>query len=224
MSVIFITGIDTGVGKTYVTGALARYLKDQGKSVITCKLVQTGSTHPPEDLLMHRQFMQESLHAYDQQGITCPYVFSYPASPHLAAGMENKTINPDKIDQATDRLTKEFEYVLMEGAGGICVPLTPSYTILDFLTERRYPCVVVSSPKLGSINHTLLTLEMLANKNVPVLGICYSLAIPSTLEITKNTEALLRERYPHLPFVFVPFLNIEKKLVVVDFSSFKLET
>jgi dethiobiotin synthetase len=219
MSVIFITGIDTGVGKTYVTGALAKHLKDQGKSVITCKPVQTGSAHPPEDLVVHRQFMQEPLHALDQEGITCPYVFSYPASPHLAAEMEHTKIDPQIIDQNTEKLEKEFEYVLMEGAGGICVPFTKEYTILDFLTHRKYPTVVVTSPKLGSINHTIMTVEMLLSKNIPIAGLCYSLANTSTQEITKSTEALLRERYPQIPLLVVPSLKPADP-PTLDFSFF----
>jgi dethiobiotin synthetase len=222
MSIIFIGGIDTGVGKTYVTGLLANYLKSRGKSVITSKIVQTGSKTPAEDILVHRKLMQEPIHKIDEQGITCPYVFPYPASPHLAAELENTTINPKIIDQNTDKLNKEFDYVLMEGVGGICVPLTKEYTILDFLTTRQYPCVVVTFPKPGSINHTLLTLETLRTKKIPILGMCYSLAVPSTPEITADTQALLQARYPHLPMVVIPAIDIESKPVAIDFSAFKL--
>jgi len=223
MSVIFITGIDTGVGKTYVTGLLAHYLKTRGISVITSKIVQTGCQGISEDIILHRKLMREELTVFDQQGITCPYVLQYPASPHLAACRENKIIIADVIDQATEALCKNFSLILMEGVGGIYVPLTNTYTVLDFLKIRHYPCLVVTSPKLGSINHTLLTLETLRTNNIPILGLCYSLAIPAPPEIIADTQCLLQSRYPEIPFVVIPVVEPDTFSDSIDFSLLKID-
>ena len=89
---IAIGGIDTGVGKSIVSGLLARHLLDQGRVVITQKLVQTGCNGRPEDILLHRRLMGAGWHRLDEQRLTCPYCFPFPASPHL----ENRpSINRD---------------------------------------------------------------------------------------------------------------------------------
>ena len=97
MSVIFITGIDTGAGKSIATGLIARYLYKNNKSVITQKIVQTGCEKISEDIALHRKIMGIDLNEDDKKGLTCPYTFKYPASPHLAAQMEQKEIDLDVV-------------------------------------------------------------------------------------------------------------------------------
>ncbi len=97
MKKIFITGIDTDVGKTIVTGLLAAYLNQKGIYTITQKIVQTGCTEFSEDIRVHRQLMKLNLCNEDRSGLTCPYVFKYPASPNLAAKLENTKIEVQKI-------------------------------------------------------------------------------------------------------------------------------
>ena len=97
MPTIAITGIDTGVGKTLITGLFARHLRAAGHSVITQKLVQTGCAGMSEDILLHRRLMGIDLTDADRQGITCPYVFALPASPHLAASAEGRVIDLDCV-------------------------------------------------------------------------------------------------------------------------------
>ncbi len=174
MSIVFITAIDTGVGKTVVTGLMARYLAMRGKHVITQKLVQTGCRGVSEDIAVHRELMGIEWTADDEQGLTCPYVLDYPASPHLAAAVQAVRIDPNVLREATDTLAARYEHVLIEGVGGIEVPLTETMTTLDYVAERAYPLVVVSSPRLGSINHTLLTLRAARMRGLDVLGIVYN--------------------------------------------------
>ncbi|HBT78045.1 MAG TPA: hypothetical protein DEB39_14230, partial [Planctomycetaceae bacterium] len=173
MSVFFVGGIDTGVGKSFVTGLLGRFFRLRGNNVITQKLVQTGSVLA-EDILLHRYLMGIPPFPEDRDGTTCPQVFELPASPHLAAAQENRVVDLDGIDAATRRLRERFEVVLIEGAGGLCVPLRRNYLIADYLRERHYPLVLVTSGKLGSINHTLLTLEVAANRGIPLAGVVYN--------------------------------------------------
>ena len=172
--VICISGIDTDIGKTIATGLLGKALLSQGYSVITQKVAQTGCTGISEDILKHRELMDTGLYPEDTNGLTCPYVFSKPCSPHLAAELSQTQIDPEKITIATQELTEKFEYVLLEGVGGLMVPLTRDVTFLDYLQERQYPLILVSSPRLGSINHTLSALELAKGRGLEVKGIIYN--------------------------------------------------
>ena len=98
---IFISGIDTNTGKTIATGLVALYLKKLGYKVITQKIVQTSCNKISEDIIKHREIMNEKLNDFDLQSITCPYIFEFPASPHLSSKLENKEINPNKILNCT---------------------------------------------------------------------------------------------------------------------------
>ena len=99
--VYFVSGIDTDIGKTVVTGVLAKQLLQQGKSVITQKPVQTGCQDIAEDIVVHRKIMGIPMQEADKQGLTMPEIFSYPASPHLAARLDGRALDLDKIRTAT---------------------------------------------------------------------------------------------------------------------------
>jgi dethiobiotin synthetase len=169
-----ISGIDTDIGKTVATGLMAKALLARGYSVITQKVAQTGCKGVSEDIQEHRKLMGVELFPEDQDGSTCPYVFSTACSPHLAAELEQTQIETDKITVATHCLAGKFDHVLFEGAGGLMVPLTREITFLDYIQEQGYPLILVSSPRLGSINHTLSALELAKNRGIEVKGIVYN--------------------------------------------------
>ena len=121
-TVLFITGIDTNIGKTFATGMIACALAEKGKKVITQKMIQTGCTEVSEDIEMHRKIQGIPFTEEDKAGLTCPYIFTYPCSPHMAAEKDGKTIDLSVITEATRRLQEKYEYVLLEGAGGLMVP------------------------------------------------------------------------------------------------------
>ncbi len=172
--VVAITGIDTDIGKTIATGLLGRFLLLRGYTVITQKVVQTGCVRVSEDIVRHRQLMGMSLQHVDRNGLTCPYIFPEPCSPHLAASLAGKKIDCQVISAATSELQRRYRYVLMEGAGGLLVPLTAEVTFLDYLQQQNYPLILVSSPRLGSINHTLAALELAKTRGLVVKGIVYN--------------------------------------------------
>ncbi len=172
---VVICGIDTDVGKSVVTGLLARHLMDQGKVVITQKPVQTGCKDRPEDILLHRKFMGTGWLTPDEQGLTCPYCFPLPASPHLAAERAGTEIDPARLDTATDTLAEQVDQLIIEGAGGLLVPLTRELLLLDYLQNRAFPLILVTTPRLGSINHTLLCLEAIKQRNMELLGLVYNI-------------------------------------------------
>ena len=119
--VIFVSGIDTDVGKTVATGIYAKKLMEQGFSVITQKMIQTGCKIIADDLLVHRKIQGIDLTAEDLPGETCTYLFKYPCTPHLAAKLEGREINEKIIEKSTARLAEKYDYVLLEGAGGLMV-------------------------------------------------------------------------------------------------------
>lgn len=207
MKILFITGIDTGIGKTHATGWLAGLLRRQGTSLTTLKLVQTGQAQISEDIELHRRMMGAPLDTWDRRGLTCPYRFDYPASPHLAAQLEGRRVDPAVIDQAVAALAPHFDLLLMEGVGGLAVPLDRTYTVLDFIAQRRYPCLVVTAPRLGSINHTLLTVEALQARGVAVSALLYNLFFQAAPEILEDTRRVFHRFFPGIPVIDLPALT-----------------
>ena len=221
--ICFVTGIDTGVGKSVATGLIARWLAQRGRSVITQKLVQTGCREPvAEDVAVHRRLMGTGLLDIDHDGTTCPCRLAFPASPHLAARLEGRTVDTAAIGRATERLALMFEHVLVEGVGGVLVPLTEGLTVLDYVAWRRYPMIVVGSFRLGSINHTLLTLEAARRRGVQVRGLVLNGHPAASAEIAADAqrvfaEALSRYGYPR-SIVEMPELGDGAVLPTVDFA------
>ncbi len=188
--VYFVSGIDTGIGKTIVTGLLAGSCVKKGIRTITQKMVQTGCTGISEDILRHRQIMGIELQAEDVNGLTCPYVFPVPCSPHLAARLANLTIDCNVIRRATASLLQHFELVFLEGAGGLFVPLNEEETLIDYIAAEKYPLILVSSSRLGSINHTLSALALARSRNITVAAIIYNRFEESDPRIEKDSREI----------------------------------
>lgn len=172
--VYFVSGIDTDIGKTVATGMLAKQLLQQGKSVITQKPVQTGCQDIAEDIAVHRKIMGIPMQEADKQGLTMPEIFSYPASPHLAARLDGRALDLDKIRTATQELAAQYEIVLVEGAGGLMVPLTENLLTIDYIRQQGYPVILVTSGRLGSINHTLLSFSALKQYGISLYSLIFN--------------------------------------------------
>ncbi len=205
---IVVCAIDTDTGKSVATGLLAKHLLDKGKVVITQKPVQTGCNDRPGDILLHRQLMGARWHQLDESKLTCSYCFPFAGSPCLAAELAGTVIDPARIDQATTSLSGQVDHLIIEGAGGLMVPLTPKLLQIDYFAAHNYPLILVTSPRLGSINHTLLSLEALRNRNAPLLGIVYNLHGDHPREIVTNTLGCIKQALDHYGFaqkvVFMP--------------------
>lgn len=192
MATYFITAIDTDAGKTFVTGLLAKYLKDKQQDVMTMKLSQTGCESVSEDILMHRSLMGIDLLPDDLNGLSCPYVFKFPASPHLAAEMEGTQIAQAKLNKAIAAIEQKYETVFLEGVGGLMVPLNRDLMLVDFVKEHNFPVILVTSGRLGSINHTLLTLEVMKTRNIPLYGLIYNHYPITEPQITDDSALVLK--------------------------------
>ena len=173
--IYFISGIDTDAGKSYCTAWYAQQLSQSGKRVITQKFIQTGNTGHSEDIDLHRRIMGTGYLPEDREGLTMPEIFSYPCSPHLAARIDRRPIDFNKIECATEELARRYDVVLVEGAGGLMVPLTEEYLTIDYVAEKQYPLIFVTSGKLGSINHTLLSFEAIKHRGIVLDTVLYNL-------------------------------------------------
>lgn len=209
--IIFVSGIDTDAGKSYATGYLARLMAKEGKSVITQKFIQTGCEAYSDDIELHRRLTGTGLLPVDTDHTTAPIVFHYPASAQLAARMDGKEIDLSVIDAATDRLASMFDTVLIEGAGGLMVPITDTYFTIDYIASRQLPVALVTNSTLGSINHTILSLEALAARQIKLHSILYNTHFDSAdTVIAADTRGFI-ERYasrlcPGTPIIDIPSL------------------
>lgn len=204
----FITGIGTDVGKSWATGWLACRWRNEGKSVITQKFIQTGNVGRSEDIEVHRRIMGMPMTEEDREMLTAPEIFTYPCSPDLASRIDNKEIDFAKIEKASDVLDSRYDIVLIEGAGGIMVPLKGEYLTLDYLRDKKLPTVVVTNGQLGSINHTLLTLEAIRREGIELAEVVYNHHFDKDPTICEDTIAYLRG-YLDRNFPTVPLTEME---------------
>ena len=169
--VYFISGIDTGIGKTVVAGRMCRALQEAGRDWISVKMVQTGCDGFSEDLDAHRALAGVGRFPEDEEGLTAPQIFKFPASPLLAAGLEGRTVDLKRIAASVETCAKRHEIVIVEGAGGLLVPLTEETLTADFVAEQGWPLILVASGRLGAINHILLSIEAAKARGIPLAGI-----------------------------------------------------
>ncbi|MEE9500322.1 MAG: dethiobiotin synthase [Candidatus Omnitrophota bacterium] len=175
MSAVFITGTDTGVGKTIVAGLLGRFLLNNGHRAITQKWIQTGSDKFPEDIARHLELMKKKKRDIsDYLPYMSPYTFKFPASGHLAARLEKKRVNKDRIKRSFLFLKDRFDFVIVEGMGGALVPFNRRGLVIDIAKELNIPVLLVVANKLGCINHSLLTIEAIKRRGMKIVGIVFN--------------------------------------------------
>ena len=172
MSAIFVAGTDTGVGKTIVTGLLARYLSLCGYRVVTQKWVQTGRM---SDLDAHLRWMERSRAEFGGfLRAMAPCALPAPVSPHLAAELGGVRIAVGRIRRDFQRLSRHFDFVIVEGTGGLMVPFSRKKLLIDLAQEIDLPVLLVAGNRLGAINHTLLSLEALKARKMKMLGVVFN--------------------------------------------------
>lgn len=206
---LFISGIDTDAGKTYCTAWLAKELADKGRRVITQKFIQTGCTGSSEDIDAHRSLTGTGPLPEDAEGLTAPIILTYPASAQLAARIDGVEIDLSLIDKARAELARRYDDVLIEGAGGLMVPITDDFMAIDYVATRKLPVALVTNSKLGSINHTLLSMEALRNRGIELRYLLFNeYDYGAGPEIFADTlgylERLLRRDYPATRLLRVP--------------------
>lgn len=209
MNVFFVSGIDTNAGKSYATGWIASRWNRQGIRTITQKLVQTGNTALSEDIELHRRIMGTGMLAEDLQGLTMPEIYTYPCSPHLAAEIDGRPLDLDKIEAATNTLAAKYDAVLLEGAGGLMVPLTRELLTIDYIAQKGYPLIFVTSGRLGSISHTLLGLEAVKRRGIDLKILAFNMfPKEDDMTISNDTREYLKnylsKEFPDAEYIEIP--------------------
>jgi adenosylmethionine-8-amino-7-oxononanoate aminotransferase len=213
MNGYFLTGTDTDVGKTLATAALLRAFLDAGHRAVALKPVQTGCPQRDgklvaEDPAVYARFTEP----YFPGGYpeACCRTFVPACSPHLAAEAAGETLDPDDLAAGVETLGRGYDTVLVEGAGGAAVPLGNGLTMLDLMVRLDLPIIVVADNRLGAVNHTLMTVEILRGRGLDVAGVVMTNATPPTDEdkelrrdnvktITELGSAPILADIPHLP-------------------------
>ena len=207
---IFGTGIDTDAGKSYATGWLANQIAATGRSVMTQKFVQTGNEGRSEDIELHRRIMHRDM-AAEEYALTAPMIFTYPSSPHLAARVDGREVDIKAIDEARKTLEERYDTLLVEGAGGMMVPLTERYLTIDYITDRRLDVALVTNAKLGSISHTLLALEAIERRGLNLRYLLYNTHFDTDPVIAPETRSYIRnyvaEHFPSAEWLDVPSIT-----------------
>jgi dethiobiotin synthetase len=214
LKAIFVTGTDTGVGKTLITGYLARYLSDKGYSVITQKWIQTGCKRGiPEDIKTHIKLIGRGIGKVKEfLPHVAPYAFKPACSPHLAAKIENKKINAEKIKKSFRFLSKKFDFVIVEGVGGALVPFNERKLVIDIAKELDLPVLVVAGNKLGAINHTLLTIEALNSRKIKIIGAVFNNIGKGEKYILKDNPDIVKRLSGQKVLGILPYGKADGKL------------
>lgn len=170
----FVSGIHTDAGKSYCTGWFARRLMDEGKKVLTQKFIQTGNNDMSEDIEVHRRIMGTGYFPEDLDHTTAPLIFTHPCSPQLAARLDHRDIDLNVIDRSSETLEGKCDVLLIEGAGGLMVPITDDYFTIDYVADRHFPLIMVVNGSLGSINHAILSFEAIERRKIEMPYVLYN--------------------------------------------------
>ncbi len=176
---LFITGTGTDVGKTFVTGLIVKKLKDSGKNAAYYKAAMSGNPRRPDG----SPIPGDARYVKEISGITqplssmCPYVYETAVSPHLASRLEGNPVRMEVVREGFYKLMAQYDYVTMEGSGGILCPLCfdeGELWLEDVIQTLGLSCLIVADAGLGTINSVVLTTEYLRAKHIPVKGILFN--------------------------------------------------
>ncbi|WP_227935310.1 dethiobiotin synthase [Alkalihalobacillus deserti] len=209
----FVTGTDTGVGKTVISGGIAGVLKDEGMDVGVFKPMLSGMKRddPESDSYWLKKLSKTSL---TLEEIT-PFQFDEPLAPGVAQELEEKHIGLEDIVKHWNVIREKHEFFIVEGAGGISVPLGKGFLVSDVIKALNLPIIIVARPNLGTINHTFLTVEYARKLGITVSGIIIN-GMSETPDLAEQTSPKVMEE-----MCAVPILGITPKIKEVTVESSK---
>lgn len=181
MESIFIAGTDTGAGKTVIAAALAAALKLKGGSVGVMKPISCGGREDAE-------FLARSAEVSDSLDLINPIFLKMPLSPNVAAKLEKRSIDLKKIESAYKKLQKKYDYLIIEGCGGVLVPVRKNFKVVDLIPLLKAKTILVSRSGLGAINHSLLSLEALEKRHIKPIGVIFNRLKGGQLSIPERTN------------------------------------
>ena len=216
---LFITGTDTGVGKTWVSVALIKCLKDRGFTTLGMKPVASGCYRNPRGLRNQDALLLQANGSFPvDYSLINPYAFEPHIAPHIAACQAGVTIDLARIKDGYDCLRGQAEWVVVEGVGGWAVPLTDRQSVSDLAALLGLPVVLVVGLRLGCLNHALLTIESICHSKCIFTGWVANQTDPDFSFVSKNIDTL-RKKIPAPLIGVVPYLGDAKPVAIAEFLN-----
>jgi dethiobiotin synthetase len=201
---LFITGTDTGVGKTVVAGAIADWFRRRHRRVGVLKPVATGCVHRREGLVSEdAEFLAHCADARFPLDVICPQRYVEPLAPSVAAERAKRPLDWEAVERSMRAIEAGSDVLIVEGVGGAMVPLDGSHTVLDLIRWLHLPVVVVARPDLGTINHTLLTLAALRSAGATIAGVVINGYPTDTPDVAQETNPRMIEKWGKAPVLSV---------------------
>ena len=200
---IFITGTGTEIGKTVIAGGISASLKQAGVNVGVMKPISTGGT-------TDAQFLKRAAKVDDPLTLINPICLRYPLAPSVSARLEGKTIDFSTIKTAYAELNERYDFLVVEGVGGIAVPLDNDFLVAHLISQLNLPVLIVAQAGLGTINHTMLTVAFARQFNLRILGIVLNHLHLDTPGLAEQTNPAEIERLTQIPVLGV--LPFEKRI------------
>jgi len=197
---LFVTGTDTNVGKTFITAGISATLTAEGAKTGVYKPVQTGATRGLDKELLADDI--EFIKKIASEAKTkCSYILEAPAAPSVAADIEDLKIEKDTIKKDYEELKKSCDIVIVEGAGGLMTPFGKDFLAADIAKMLNLPIVIVARAELGTINHTLLTVEFAKKKGLKIAGIIINNYPEGTADVAIKTAPMIIQKYSQVDIV-----------------------
>ncbi len=198
----FITGTDTGVGKTIIACALIKVIQSFEKKVCAMKPIESGCSREGDVLIPYDgTFLRQAAHMEDSLRLVTPCCFENPLAPFAAAALEGRSVDIDEVKKAFSALCRSYEAVIVEGIGGVMVPLMKDYYVVDLAKELSLPLLIVAKPGLGTINHTLLTITYALEAGLDVAGIVINYSRPPENSLAEKTNPKVLEEICPVPLI-----------------------
>ena len=200
---LFVTGTDTGVGKTVVAGAIAAWFRRQGRRVGVLKPIATGCERRREGLVStDAEFLAHCADARQPLDLICPQRYAEPLAPSVAAERAGQPVDWATVQRSLDLILRESDVLIVEGVGGVMVPLDDRHTVLDLASWLGLPAVVVARPGLGTINHTLLTVNAL-RPMTHVAGVVINRYVADSAGVAEETNPRVIDKWGRVPVLCV---------------------
>ena len=192
---IFITGTDTNIGKTLISASLTWKLANNYNDICIMKPFATSNKifskkYNSKDLFL----LLKSIHLKENTSDLNPYFYTIPASPYMATKLlKVKPLDIKTVVKKFNCLAEKYDFLIVEGIGGIYVPLTKKYKLIDFIKLTKLPVIIVTTPKIGTVNHTLLTIEACKKYDIPIKGLIFNKMPSSPSDVEKATPKFINE-------------------------------
>ena len=201
---LFVTATDTEVGKTVVAGAIANWFARRQRRVAVCKPAATGCRRTLQGLVSEdAEILAACADSSFSLDLICPQRYAEPLAPAVAAERAAKPIDWAMIQLAISEMAAHSEVMIVEGVGGVCVPMDHNFALIDVIQWLKIPAVVVARPGLGTINHTLLTVMALRAAQIPVAGIIINRYPAESASIAEETNLRVIETWAKAPVLAV---------------------